>query len=108
MLSAVIGRMTSANEIIVDEAQRCRKHLLITDQATVKFGLDPVVPPALLAKGGEFQKGCNFNLKDSKVGSAHTRIKIIMIISQLGRVEIVSGFAQINVSTHTRHSPRSL
>jgi hypothetical protein len=58
MLSAVIGGMTSANKIIVNEAQRRRKYFLITDEAAVKFGLHPIVSPALLAEGREFQKGC--------------------------------------------------
>ena len=62
----------------------------------MEFGLDPIVSPAFLTKGGQLHKGSYLRMKHGKVCPAHTGINVSLFVGVLCGTEVVACFGQID------------
>src|SRR5215831_9484271 len=75
------------------------------NQTTIKFGLNPIMSPALLTERRQFHQGGNFDMKHGKICPTRTRVKVSLLVGVLRCAEVVSRLCQINMPSHALHLP---
>jgi|SRR5882724_1448785 len=100
MLICIICETPSANEIIVDGPQRSRKQLARTDEPTVEFLLNTIMPPLVLAELCQLDQRRDLSLQNGKICTTGAGVKIPLSIGMLSCAKAILGFREIYGPTH--------
>src|SRR5215475_9114629 len=89
MLRCIVRNVPSANESIVNRLQRGWEHFARTDELTVEFLLDTIMPPTVLAECCQLDEGGNLSMENGEIRTTGTGIAISLSMGTLRRMQII-------------------